>query len=1170
MLIKEMFEKDIQRSIQGVIKVAQTTDENIYQELEEYVVTTELKKHLSKFYGNYKESLNRPTDKMGVWISGFFGSGKSHFLKILSYLLENKSVVGKKATEFFDSSKIEDSMLLADIKRVGSVPTEVILFNIDSKSSADGKSLDNSILKVFMKVFYEHQGFYGQNPGIAEMEKYLVQEGKYETFKKAYFDIKNQQWTDRRHLFRLEKDTVVKALSKATEMSEETARGWVTKGVDDYEISIEKFVRDINEYVQSKDNDFRLIFLVDEVGQYIGEDQKLMLNLQTLVEDLGTHCAGKVWVMVTSQESIDTLVKVKGNDFSKIQGRFDTRLSLSSISVDEVIKKRILSKKTSAQAMLKVLYHDKSAELKNALLFKDARSDLMGYENEEEFQQVYPFVPYQLKLLQLVYEQIRRTGSSGKHLSEGERSLLSAFKESAILYMNESDGTLVPFYAFYDTIKEFLTGSVTRVVEGAEKNPALIDDYFNINLLKLLFMLKYIKELPPTVDNLATLMITQIDIDKIALKEKIKISLEKLIKETLIQKNGDQYIFLTDNEQDINREIKQIKVDTDTLKKELRIYLYEELYDEKKLRYSKYYQIPFNKKMDEKEHGHQTAAITLHVISPLSDLYDASIDVLKLKTAGTGEMIVKLNSGNTYIEEFEEALKILEYTGRINNNQLEESKQSIINGKRGEVSSRRIRAKSFFDEALKNATFIINGSLIYPKGASVKERLNNALSELVIATFTKIGYITSFLEKESDLNLIIKGQSQQTIAVTTNSDNKLAIEEVAAFISLQEEVGKQLRVKLLMDRFVDKPYGWRDLEIGAILATLFVDQKIKFRYKGDFLDGSGQDTFNALTKTTDMDSTIITRRIKTPDSLLKSVREICKEVWNRMDLPSDEDGLADEIKKLVDMEINSIKDLLLRYESNKYPGKSLLEKGNSYFSKLIELKDNYALFKELQGLEDDLLDWQDDMINLKNFFINQVSVFESGVSVLNRYDEFKSYLDEPGVEQSHEVISEIISNPIPYKWIKDIPAHTDVIQTAIQNVLNKQKEIALQKISSDYNLLLNMSGQSGVTENTIDQIKKSYESLLNEINTTSSIFKVVAYVQQSQIWREDKFEPMVNTDLRKNNPDAPLAEVKRIRIRDLFQLKSLQSEEDVDHLLLRVGEQLKRAIKENKNIELVD
>ena len=140
MIIRDMFAKPIDRDIKGVIKVGQGDDSNIRQELEEYVVTRELQKHFRGFFESYKNGITGNTDKMGVWISGFFGSGKSHFLKILSYVLENKVVDGKSAIDYFvDDDKIADPMVLADMKLAASVPTDAILFNIDSKSESNGK-----------------------------------------------------------------------------------------------------------------------------------------------------------------------------------------------------------------------------------------------------------------------------------------------------------------------------------------------------------------------------------------------------------------------------------------------------------------------------------------------------------------------------------------------------------------------------------------------------------------------------------------------------------------------------------------------------------------------------------------------------------------------------------------------------------------------------------------------------------------------------------------------------------------------------------------------------------------------------------------------------------------------------------------------------------------------
>src|SRR5699024_6123393 len=152
------------------------------------------------------------------------------------------------------------------------------------------------------------------------------------------------------------------------------------------------------KYLDKKESNHHIVFLIDEIGQYIGDDSKLMLNLQTVTEDLGTACGGKAWIIVTSQQDIDSITKTKGNDFSKIQGRVDTRLSLSSANVDEVIKKRILEKNEAGKQTLTLLYDDKATVIKNLILFNDGVEKKL-YSDRENFADIYPFIPYQFNLL---------------------------------------------------------------------------------------------------------------------------------------------------------------------------------------------------------------------------------------------------------------------------------------------------------------------------------------------------------------------------------------------------------------------------------------------------------------------------------------------------------------------------------------------------------------------------------------------------------------------------------------------------------------------------------------------------------------------------------------------------------------------------------------------------
>ena len=188
MRIQHMFHDDINRQINGVIKVDQKENEVIEQEVREYVITKELRKHFSAFFNYYSDSFDVPTADVGVWISGFFGSGKSHFLKMLSYILENRAIGNTSTVELFREKFEDDPATFMQIDRATRAETETILFNIDIEGFINKDK--TAVLRVFAKMFYNHLGFYGENLKVAMMEYYIAQSGKTEEFKRVFQRIK--------------------------------------------------------------------------------------------------------------------------------------------------------------------------------------------------------------------------------------------------------------------------------------------------------------------------------------------------------------------------------------------------------------------------------------------------------------------------------------------------------------------------------------------------------------------------------------------------------------------------------------------------------------------------------------------------------------------------------------------------------------------------------------------------------------------------------------------------------------------------------------------------------------------------------------------------------------------------------------------------------------------
>ena len=222
MKIQKMFKDDINRPINGVVQVEQDTERVLIQELDEYVVTKELKKHFITLFNNYGDAFDNKTNDVGVWISGFFGSGKSHFLKILSYILANKEVQGIKTVERFRTKFEDDPATFMLIDKATKGETDTILFNIDIEGSINKDA--TAVLRVFAKMFYNYLGFYGEDLKVAKLEQFVDKQGKTDEFRRVFEKKNGDSWVNTRESFVFFEDDVVATLQEVLGMSEEAAR----------------------------------------------------------------------------------------------------------------------------------------------------------------------------------------------------------------------------------------------------------------------------------------------------------------------------------------------------------------------------------------------------------------------------------------------------------------------------------------------------------------------------------------------------------------------------------------------------------------------------------------------------------------------------------------------------------------------------------------------------------------------------------------------------------------------------------------------------------------------------------------------------------------------------------------------------------------------------------
>lgn len=1063
MQIKEMFTKPIDREIQGVIIVGQGEETNVSQELEEYVVTRELQKHFADFFEAYKKGIVGNTNEIGVWISGFFGSGKSHFLKILSYILDNKEVDGKGAIDFFEEDhKISDAFVLADMKLAAETPTDVVLFNIDSKSDSNGKQNKDAIVNVFLKVFNEMRGFCGSLPHLADLESQLIDVDKYEAFKKAFENEYGSEWEVSRHKFDFIQDDVVEALVQINFMSESAARNWCEKATETYRISIEDFAKRVKAYIDKKGNNHHVVFMVDEVGQYIGDDSNLMLNLQTVREELSKECKGKAWVVVTSQQDVDSIMKVKGNDFSKIQGRFATRLALSSANVDEVIKKRILEKNDTGAQTLRLLYEQKATIIKNLIVFNDGVEKKL-YSDENDFALCYPFVPYQFNLLASVLTSIRTHGASGKHLSEGERSMLALFKESAVTIRNESEGAIVPFYRFYDALENFLDhshrGVIIRAYDNSKINPEKkTSGVFAIDVLKTLFMIKYILEIEANVDNITSLMISNIDDDRIVLKDEVEVALKTLQQQMLVQKNGSIYVFLTDEEQEINREIDSQNVEMAEVINKVSEMIFEDIFSDKRYRYpapagnaafNGRYTFPFNQTVDDRPYkSNQNYDVGLRILTPW---YEGGNDDATLRMmSGTGrEVLVLLPNDSAFLDELMTYLKIEKFL-RLNTSSQLTKYETIKEAKRVEMRERNANAKLYLTEGLKEATIYVNGDLAHLSAKEVTGRINEAIGRLVQTVYHKLSYIDVAMDEVS-VRKMFKASNQISLNLDEETEpNVHALDDVLNYIKGNTDIHIKTSMKTIKDRFMSAPYGFVEDDIYWLIARLFRRGDLTFTVNGVIvtrMNKSGDEIVDYITKKQYVDKLLMEVRIRVSEKDKKAVQKVIKELFGTSLVSEDEDNGMRNFQNYSQKRIDEMERLEINYQHYAYPGKKVIAEGKRILLPVVQISEPREFYEYVSKYQDDFIDYAEDYEPVKTFFGGeQQQIFMRALDMLEIYDDSKTYIVDAELEKIVEQMRSIVKKDMPYRDIPQLPDLRKKFMDAYSKVLESASAPVMQSI----------------------------------------------------------------------------------------------------------------------------
>lgn len=1154
MQLNEIFAKDVQRSIEGVIKADDVA--HLGTEVEEYVLTNEAAKGLElllEAYTNY-------TNANGVWISGFFGSGKSHLLKMLAHLLgdvEGQEFDRGQVSESF-RSKATGAFLPALLTKAERIPAKSLLFNIDQKATLITKDQTDALLKVFVKVFDESRGYYGNQGHVARFERDLDTRGQYDAFKEAFERIAGIPWSQGREQSALEGANIDAAFA---EVNGEATTGIIKQYQASYAVSIEDFADEVKAWLDKQPDGYRLNFYVDEVGQFIGSNTHLMLNLQTIAESLNTKCSGRAWVMVTSQEDMDKVVgdrtRQQGNDFSKIQARFKTRVKLTSADVEEVIRKRLLEKNGTGETALQAIYAVESANFKTLFDFVDGAKTYRNYTDEAHFVGTYPFVSYQFPLFQAAIEGISdHNVFEGRNSSVGERSMLGVVQQVAKDIGDVEVGTLATFDHMFAGIRASLKSAAQRSIDVAERN---LDNQLAIRLLKALFLVKYVDSFQATPRNLTVLVYDRFGLDLPALAEDVKEALAELERQTYIQRNGNVYEYLTNEEQVIEEEIKNVDIDGSEVSAQLFKILSGDVIKTNGIRYAKNGQdFPFGFKLDDQVHGPQKE-LSVHFISPE---YPYEPEQIRMHSAGKDELRVILDPDDRLLSDLRLLLKTDKYTKRKRATSLSAIEEQILQSKATLNREREKELVQRIRSAVGKASLVINAADVTASSQDAAGRVTEGFHELISRTYTQLKLLGGVTYGEQQVAGAANPDSGLFDADALLNINQPA-EEILSTILRKDAQGEQVTMKTIVDTFQTKPYGWDLGSIEVIVASLIGASKITVTVDGNVLKRS--EVANALRNTQKHGHEILAPQKSFDERKVASFRKFCTDFFDEGNAPKDPLELArhgaDKLKGKLD-------ELKATISGSKYAFIEQLSGPISLLEQVVGKRDDWYLSGFTLG--DDLLEAKENLIDPIQSFLHgaQRSIYDEAAMLLSTHSSNLSYLPQG----SDEPIKTALADPNGFRGNKMamLKQATDHLRSQIDGIVAMNRSTVTAAIEGRKAELLGSSYYAYATEEAQRRVTQRIDQTLHRVATESQVALILQIGSNFEASDYPSLLDLLTASPAQPDPEpAPKKQtvsVKTITVPGASGV--LESEEDVDKYIAALRGALIQTLNDGKRITL--
>ena len=979
MAIRELLVRDLGHKIEEIIKLDQADEQSVYTEITEYIATERIREQYRDILRAIAEAPTQPHEGVGIWISGFFGSGKSSFAKNLGYVLSNPVVLGKQSSALF-KQQIGDELVSSLVDSINArIPTEVVMFDVSVDRAVRNSS--ERLAEVMYTVLLRELD-YATDYDIAELEIELEAGGKLDAFVAQCQNEYGDWRTVRKGAQKVARASAI--LHKLEPKTYPAADSWARSFTRAADISVAKLVERSFDLTARRRPGKALFFIIDEVGQYVARSTDKILDLQAIVREFGLvgknrvkakKAIAPIWVAVTSQEKLDEVVAALDSrrvELAKLQDSFKYRIDMAPADIREVATRRVLAKKPAAETTLAKLYAANEGAMRTACRLQRThrKSDL----NHRDFVQFYPYLPHFVELSIDIMSGIRLQPGAPRHLGGSNRTIIKQVYEMLVsdrtALANEKVGTLVTLDRIFELVEGNLNDEKRKDIDAITSR---LDDktkkyVWPSRVAKAICLLEFVRDLPRTPENIAALLVDKVG--DAAPVEETKKALQELVAADFAILKDDGYELLTPTDKNWQKEKKGYLAPRPRDRNDLLRSALEEIFSEPEMRAYPYKgsrrfkvgvkldgvtiteegQIPLSLRMVDASDELTARAAEVQNESRQEGSKNDIFWVFAL-TPEIDELVKMLHASKTMVNKYEQARAQTQITN--------EEMACLTNEKHEAARLTRtlhdklhlaLKSGAGLFRGVKKDASSLGGNLpemlrkqfelampdLYAKLDIGLRALSGKETEQFLTAANLNGLPQLFYSGDQGLNLVITDSGRQ---IPNPAANIAA--EVLAYLNREHQYGnKETRLgKALEHQFGGLGYGWESDMVRLVLAVLFRAGQIDVTYSGKRYDSYSEPhsrvpflnvpafRSSLFTPTKPLDRKVLTKAVEAYESLTGRTVDV------------DKNAISTALKKFAEGENGTLLQLLATAKAQQLPVVGLLE---GYGESLRQILDGAA------------------------------------------------------------------------------------------------------------------------------------------------------------------------------------------------------------------------------------